>query len=189
MVEKLRKLGHDVSREHACNHEVIFDIYDKTTDTAYEILTAKIIRSTYEKDEAIIAKIFSYLLHCKNLIFVLVSYNHEELEIFHKLKLEHIHLECNWNNEIIAEKYHKGFTAREIAKRILKLLKSIAPIDEWISEDRRKKHSKMPEEFEKLTKKYGLPENFLKGLWKDWHLAWVLRMEKALLKWKNKRLR
>jgi len=182
IVEELKKKGYKAVKQQRVKNGNIFDVYEPQTKTAYEVLTAKIIRSAHEQDEAIIAKMFRYLLYAKHLKFYLASFNHEEIEMFHNLGLEHWHLEFNWDGELIGKSYHKGKTAEEIAKKIFKLLVSYAPLREWTREKRRKQHP-APEEFKKLTKKYGLPEHFLIGLWRDWRLQWVWKLEKVLPKW------
>ncbi len=181
-----RKLDHQIKLEYRKDHKkpAIFDVYDKKKDVAYEILTAKIIKSSHEHEEAILSKLFRYLIKCPRLKFYLVSYGEEEIELFHNLNLEHWHLFCDWEGNIEKEVYHKGKSALEIAKFIYKILISLAPLSEWIKEGRRKKHSSK-EEFEKLTEKYKLPKNFLIGLWRDWHLDWVWKLEKALPKWEK----
>ena len=45
LIERLRRAGHFVLPEARKDHDVIFDVYDATTDTAWEVLTAKFFRS------------------------------------------------------------------------------------------------------------------------------------------------
>lgn len=184
IAQKLKKQGYKkvLIESRIKKDTCIFDVYNQDTDTAYEVLTAKIVRSAHEQDEAIISKMFRYLLHCLRLKFYLASYNHEEIEMFHDLRLEHWHLNFDWSDNIIKTTYHKGKKAEAIACKIFNLLIGYAPLKEWTREKRRKKHPK-PEEFEKLTKEYGLPEHFLVGLWRDWRLMWVWKLEKILPKW------
>ncbi|MEM5798608.1 MAG: hypothetical protein QXP39_00990 [Candidatus Aenigmatarchaeota archaeon] len=188
LVKRLTAQGHDVEKEKARNHDVLFDVYDVSTDTAWEVLTAKIVRSAHEQDEAIIAKIFRYLLFVKNLKFLIVSFGHEEIEMFHRLGLEHWHLHNHWWHigELKGWSYHRGKSAREIANRIFKVMTNYAPISEWCREGRRKEHPKadVAEDFERMTNELGLPKNFLIGLWRDWRLNWVWKLENILPKWK-----
>ena len=181
LASKIKDLGHEVALEQRKNTEVIFDVYDVTANEAWEVLTAKIVRSSHEKDEAIIEKIFRYLLWVEKLKFLIVSYNHEELEIFHKLEIEHWHLNSkSWTRpEFRNMFYHRGQSAKAIAIKIAKALLDFAPMKEWISKDRRKKHKKVPKELLELNKKLNLPNNFLKGVWRDWRLMWVWKFEKS----------
>jgi hypothetical protein len=187
ILKKLRSQGHKVEREVGKDHDVVFDVYDATTDTAWEILTAKIVRSSHEQDEAIIGKIFRYLLQCKNLKFLIVSFDHEELEVFHNLKLEHWHIHNGWWSlgELKGWKYHKGKTAKQIADKIFEAMIKFAPLKEWTKEGRRKDHPKesVAADFDKITTKLGLPKNFLIGLWRDYRLMWVWKLEQILPEW------
>lgn len=184
---QLEKKGYkDVLLEHRVKDGVIFDVWNLATNTVYEVLTAKIVRSAHEQDEAIISKLFRYLLFAKRVKFYLASYNHEEIEMFHNLGIEHWHVNFDWQGHIIKTIYHPGKRAQVIARKIYNLLVSWAPIKEWTFEKRRKKHP-APEEFKRLTTKYSLPEHFLIGLWRDWRLNWVWKLEKILPKWKERR--
>lgn len=183
VLKKLKKRGHKAELEFHAN-DSIFDVYDKTTDTVYEILTAKIVVSAHEQPEAIITKIFKYLLHCRDLVFYLASYDHEEIDLFHSLGMAHWHLIYDWDNQLQRSFFHKGKKPKTIAKKIYRLLVSFAPLTEWIREGRRKKHP-VPKEFGRLTKRVGLPQHFLQGLWRDWRLNWVWKLEKILPKWRK----
>ncbi len=190
LVKRLTSQGHKVEREKAIDHEVMFDVWDSTEGTAWEVLTAKIVRSSHEQDEAIITKIFRYLLIAKNLKFLIVSFDHDELEMFHKLGLEHWHLHNHWwaIGKLKGLSYHRGRTARQIANRIFKAMTSYAPLTEWTRERRRRDHPKaaVVRDFERITKELGLPKNFLIGMWRDWRLAWVWKLEKILPYWARK---
>jgi len=193
LFKRLTARGHKVQKEFRRNHEVIFDIYDATTDTAWEVLTAKYVRSAHEQDEAIIAKIFRYLLHCKNVKFLIVSFDHAEIEMFHRLGLEHWHAHNGWwsfrrSEKLRGWKYHKGKSARRIANEIYRSMIKFAPLAEWTREKRRKDHPKeeVAKEFEKITEQLGLPKNFLIGMWRDWRLMWVWKLEKVLPLWAKK---
>jgi hypothetical protein len=188
LVQILTKKGHKVERQKAINHEVLFDVWDATQRTAWEVLTAKIVRSSHEQDEAIITKIFRYLLIAKRLKFLIVSFDHNELEMFHSLGLEHWHTHNHWwhTGQLSALKYHKGKTARQIANRIFKAMINYAPLSEWTREGRRKDHpktEKIASDFERISKKIGLPKNFLIGMWRDYRLMWCWKLEKILPIW------
>jgi len=190
IAERLRQKGEKVEVEARLDHEVQFDVFDETNKVAYEVLTAKFFRSSHEKDEAIIAKIFRYLLHCRELRFVIASYNHEEIEFFHNARIRHWHIHFgSWWHPRIEKKiyYHPGVKPKTFAKRLFRAMLKIAPLREWISEGRARKHRKqpLPDEFSVIRQRFGLPENFLKGLWRDWRLQWVLRLERCLGKWKS----
>jgi len=162
----------------------IFDVYDITDSCCWEVLTAKIIRSGHEQDEAIIAKIFRYMLFAPKIRFLLVSYDHEELEMFHRMKIEHWHIHNGWWSGRLGEiYYHKGKPAYKIAHEIYEAMISIAPLTEWTKEKRRAKHPDRKTEVQETNDRLGLPKNFLLGLWRDWRLAWVWRLEKVLPKW------
>ena len=186
IVAKLKLMDHAVQKELGRDREVIFDVFDSSTNTAYEVLTAKIIRSAHEQDEAIIAKAFRYLLEVPRLRFYLASYDHEEMEIFHKLGMEHWHLDADWNARITKSHYHRGKPAHTVIRRIFDAMRAYAPIKEWIRPKRRKAHTPFPHELEELNARLGLPKNFLKGIWRDWRLAWVLRLEKVLPAWERR---
>lgn len=184
LAERLREKGHSVVLEQRMNHEVIFDVYDRTEQTAWEVLTAKIVRSSHEQDEAIIAKIFRYLLWVKNLKFLLVSYDHEELDFFHTMGIEHWHLSSTswWKPSFGKLFYHRGKNPKEVAVRLVREMLKFAGLEEWVGKQRGKAHRKqpIPQQFDKLTKALGLPKNFLKGMWRDWRLMWVWKLEKIL---------
>jgi len=190
IVNYLKKKGHKVKKEAAKDHEVLFDVWDKTDNTAYEVLTAKIVRSGHEQDEMILYKIFHYLLICPRLRFYLVSFNHEELKMFHELGLEHWHLwSRGWlSTDVKGTSYHKGKSALQVANRIYRAMIKFVPLKEWCTEGRRKNHPKadVEKEFAKLTKQIGLPKNFLIGMWRDWRLLWVWRLEYVLPMWKKR---
>ncbi|MEM2478700.1 MAG: hypothetical protein QXE64_01220 [Candidatus Pacearchaeota archaeon] len=187
--EKLKAKGHKVLKEAAKNHEVVFDVYDASTDTAYEVLTAKFFRSAHEQDEMIIYKIFHYLLLVRRLRFYIVSYDRQELELFHRLGLEHWHLSSEglFNKKVGNLIYHRGKSALQIANKIFNALVKFAPLEEWIKKGRRNapghKKSDVARPFVALTKKLGLPKNFFIGLWRDWRLLWVWRLEYLLPLW------
>ncbi|MEM3075725.1 MAG: hypothetical protein QW590_02790 [Candidatus Bilamarchaeaceae archaeon] len=190
LLHKLRAEGHDVNLEVRKNNDVIFDVYDETEGTAWEVLTAKFFKSAHEQDEAIIAKIFRYLLHCKQLRFLVVSVNSEEIKLLHKIGLEHWHIYGDyWSEGLCGFEYHKGTSSLDIAKKIYKALVGYAPIHEWCRKGRRKYHPKaeVEKDFARITRALGLPKNFLIGLWRDWHLVWVWKLENALRKWKLKK--
>lgn len=192
LIKRLTAQGHKVQRELRRDHEAIFDVYDATTDTAWEVLTAKYVRSAHEQDEAIIAKIFRYLLHCKNVKFLIVSFDHGEIEMFHSLGLEHWHAHNGWwsfrrPEKLKGWKYHRGSSARVVARRIYREMTKFAPLKEWTAENRRKRHKyPLPPELDKITERLGLPKNFLKGMYRDWRLAWVWKLEKILPLWAKK---
>jgi len=179
LVRKLKRMGHEVEREVRQDSFCIFDVYDKTTDTAWEILTAKIIKPSHEHEEGILTKLFRYLLYCRDLRFLVVGLWDEDLPALHRLKLRHWHLR---DKRLV---YHPGLPARRIAERVLKAMLEIAPIEEWTREGRRKDHPKkaVEERFRELTQKLGLPKNFLLGLWRDWRLNWVWKLEEVLPRW------
>ncbi|MEM4282589.1 MAG: hypothetical protein QXU88_01165 [Candidatus Woesearchaeota archaeon] len=186
LAAELKAKGHSVVVEARRHKEVIFDVYDSTTGTAYEILTAKIVRSGHEQDEALLAKIFRYLLDARTLKFYIASYDHRELDFFHKMALEHWHYDFNFWGGLREKRYHKGITAARAAQKIISAMKKVAPILEWCRPRRRAAHIKNAEAEKKivtLTEKLGLPKNFLKGLWRDWRLLWVWKLEKLLPQW------
>jgi hypothetical protein len=191
IVRWLKAKGHKVLQEAALNHEVVFDVYDATTSTAYEVLTAKIVRSGHEQDEMILYKLFHYLLLVPRLRFYIVSFGKDELEVFHSLHLEHWHLYSKgWlKTELRGPIYHKGKSALEVANAIYKAMVNYAPLHEWIAKDRRHKHPKaaVEKDFARLTAQLGLPKNFLIGMWRDWRLLWVWRLEYILKLWKKRK--
>lgn len=193
LIQRLQKKGHKVSREHAVDHKVLFDVYDATENTAWEVLTAKIVRSGHEQDEAILAKIFRYMMHVPNVKFLLVSFDHEELQMFHDLKLEHWHAHDGWwsfggPESLKRLYYHRGKTAAQVARDIFNAMVGYAPLKEWIKKGRRKYHPKasVAADFEQITKKLGLPKNFLIGMYRDWRLQWVWKLEQILPLWAEK---
>lgn len=186
IVAMLKSRGHAVAREVRRHREVIFDVYDSTTGTAYEVLTAKIVRSSHEQDEAILAKIFRYLLEARSLKFWIASYNHEELEMFHSMGLEHWHVEYDWFGRMKRKYYHRGKTAARAASDIIRAMQRIAPLVEWCRPRRRAAHMRATEKEKQIataTKRLGLPKNFLKGIWRDWLLLWCWKLEKILPQW------
>jgi len=192
LIERLRRAGHFVLPEARKDHDVIFDVYDATTDTAWEVLTAKFFRSAHEQDEAVIAKIFRYLMWCRRLNFLVVSVDDEDLPLLHNLGLEHWHCYGSWwSGEVSGWRYHRGKSAREIVKAIYAALVRFAPIAEWCRERRRAAHPKaaVEKEFDRITRALGLPKNFLIGLWRDWRLQWVWKLEKILPRWRLQRVK
>jgi hypothetical protein len=188
---QLRRKGHRVEIERAVNHEVLFDVYDRSTKTAYEVLTAKFFRSGHEQDEMILYKFFHYLMVCPRLKVYVVSYERgQELEMLHNLGLQHWHLwSGGWfDTEIRGSSYHRGSSVARVVDRIYKAMLSFAPLREWTREGRRAKHPKkdVEVEFTKITKQLGLPKNFLIGLWRDWRLLWVWRLEYILPLWQRR---
>ncbi|MEM7814726.1 MAG: hypothetical protein QXF55_00075 [Candidatus Aenigmatarchaeota archaeon] len=186
IVEQLKKRGHSASREVRRHREVIFDVYDATTGTAYEVLTAKIVRSGHEQDEAILAKIFRYLLEARSLKFWIASYNHEELEMFHRMGIEHWHAEYDWFGRPRRKCHHRGKSAARAASDIIRTMQRIAPLAEWCRPRRRAAHMKDVKAEKAIavaTARLGLPKNFLKGIWRDWRLLWVWKLEKLLPQW------
>lgn len=192
IIKRLKKKGHKVSTEYRAGTKrryVIFDVYDHTTDTAYEVLTAKIVVSAHEQPEAFVAKMFRYLLHCKNLRFILASFDTEEIPMFHTMGIEHWHIHDSWwrIGKLKGFVRHTGSSARTVARQIYKAMIKFAPLKEWTQENRRKRHKyPMPPRLDKLTAKLGLPKNFLKGMWRDWRLNWVWKLEKILPAWAKK---
>ena len=188
VVAQLRAAGHSAAREVRRHREVIFDVYDATTGIAYEVLTAKIVRSGHEQDEAILAKIFRYLLEARALKFWLASYDHEELRMFHDVGVEHWHVEYDWFGRPKRKYYHKGKTAARIASEIIRAMQQIAPLAEWCRPRRRAAHmrdAKAERAIAAATARLGLPKNFLKGIWRDWRLLWVWKLEKILPQWER----
>jgi hypothetical protein len=187
ILKKLRARGHEAERQVARDRDVIFDVYDATTDTAWEVQTAKIVRSSHEQDEAIITKIFRYLLFCQDVKFIIASFDHDELELFHRLGLEHWHLHDSWwrLERLRGWIYHRGKTARQVAMLIFSEMTQFAPLSEWVREGRRADHPKarVAKAFETMTDKLGLPKNFLVGMWRDWRLMWVWKLEQILPEW------
>jgi len=191
IAEQLEKMGHEVEIELAIDHEVLFDVHDKSTETAYEVLTAKFFRSGHEQDEMIIYKLFHYLLICPRLKIYVVSFERgQELELLHRLGLEHWHLwSGGWlSPEIRGSSYHRGRSAAQVVGGIYKALLRFAPLEEWTKKGRRAGHPKKGVEgkFAALTEKLGLPKNFLIGLWRDWRLLWVWRLEYILPLWQRR---
>lgn len=167
----------------------IFDVYVPERDLAYEVLTAKWERSAHEQDEAIIAKLFRYLLHCSTVRLVLVSYDHEDLDYLHSMRIAHTHREHSWaTGRFIREFRHPGKPAKPVLMAVLRWMAKFAPLKEWYDPKRRKRHlrGQHRETFAKASKALGLPENFLYGIWRDWKLKWVWNMEKDLPKWERK---
>ncbi|MEM4389587.1 MAG: hypothetical protein QXG98_02910 [Candidatus Micrarchaeia archaeon] len=185
LAAELRAAGHIVRSEFRTDG-CIFDVWDATTKTAYEVLTAKIVRSSHERDEAIIAKLFRYVLHCRALVFVVASYGEEDIELFHHLGMGHWHRKYSWSGQLESKSWHAGATPLNIAKRIYRALTALAPLTEWTAGKRRRRHKyPLPPALARATKKYGLPPHFMQGLWRDWHLQWVLQLERLLPKWKK----
>lgn len=182
ILNRLRRARHKALLEHRIA-DCVFDVYDATTDTVYEILTAKFERSSHESDEAILAKLFKYALHSRAIRLVIVSYDHQELDMLHRMAIAHEHIDFRWwSGSLIGYRRHRGASPHTVVKRVLKILKSVAPLSEWYDEKRRQRHPRgqMDKTFEQLTARYGLPPNFLKGLWRDWRLKWVMQMEHVL---------
>jgi hypothetical protein len=184
IAEELIEKGHEAKIEYR-KQGVIFDVYDLTTDEGYEVLTAKFQRSAHEQDEVVIAKMLRYLLRCKQLHFIVACVDNEDLDYLHNMQIEHWHYSYSWLGGFRQRYRHSGKSAKTIAKRITAAMKRIAPLGEWCKEGRRD-HKKIPQ-FEKLTKKLGLPKNFLIGIWRDWHLNWVWKLERELQRWNKKK--
>jgi len=194
LLKRLSRAGHEVYVEYRAGSKrnyVIFDVYDATTNTAYEILTAKFWRSAHEQPESFFAKIYRYLLYCDNIRFVIASFDPEgEIDFFHRMRIEHWHIHNHWwsfSGKVSGWRRHPGKSAKAVAIAVLKAMLKFAPLPEWTSEKRRARHPRpIPNEIIQLTEKLGLPKNFLKGLWRDWHLQWVWKLEKVLPKFARK---
>ena len=191
IVAQLKARGHRAEMEFAVDHEVLFDVYDRSTKTAYEVLTAKFVRSGHEQDEMILYKFFHYLMVCPRLKVYVVSFDREqELEMLHRLGLEHWHLwSGGWfDNKIRGSGHHKGRSVAAVVDRIYKAMLRSAPLEEWTKKGRRAGHPRkgVEKEFERSTKRLGLPKNFLIGLWRDWRLLWVWRLEYLLPLWQRR---
>lgn len=184
LAAELRANGHDIAVEFRLDG-CIFDVYDKTTGIGYEVLTAKFQKSAHEQDEAIVAKMLRYLLRVKELEFVVATADGEDLGYLHDMGIRHWHYSYGWMSGFDRRYFHKGAKASTVARRIIRAMQSIAPLREWAREKRRD-HGALPE-FERLNKRLGLPENFLIGMWRDWRLNWVWRLEKELPKWARKK--
>jgi hypothetical protein len=185
LLEMLRQRGHVAFREYRTKN-CIFDVYDETENTCWEVLTVKFVRSSHEKDEAILAKIFCYTMVVPRIKFLLVSYDHEELEMFHKVGIEHWHVHNGWMGFGGLGKiyYHRGQTAHRIAHKIYDAMKAYAPIREWTRPRRRKAHSEVAK-VQKINDRLGLPHNFLTAIWRDYRVMWAWRLERILSKWET----
>jgi hypothetical protein len=167
----------------------IFDVYVPERDLAYEVLTAKWARSAHEQDEAIIAKLFRYLLHCSAVRLVLVSYDHEDLDYLHAMRIEHVHREYSWaTGRLLREVRHHGKRPKTVLLAVLRWMARFAPLKEWYDPKRRKRHPRGQhrELFARISERFGLPGNFLYGIWRDWRLAWVWHLEQDLPEWQRR---
>jgi len=186
LVELLKRKGHVAVKEYRTKYG-IFDVYDKTANTCWEVVTAKIIPSGHEQKEAIVAKIFRYMLVVPKVKFLIASYDHEDLDYFHTMKLEHWHVHDGWwGGQLGKLYYHKGQSAEKLAHKIYAAMVAFAPLKEWLRPKRRAAHPNRKSDVQKINDALGLPHNFLLGIWKDWRLAWVWKLEKVLPLWAKK---
>lgn len=95
ILKELKEKGHAAEiefRKGGC----IFDVFDKTDNVGYEVVTAKFWRSAHEQDEAIVAKMLRYLLVCRGLNFVVATANEEDLDYLHSMGIAHWHYSYSW---------------------------------------------------------------------------------------------
>lgn len=179
----LRRKGHHALKEHRTAHGVL-DVYDSTEDVCWEVVTAKIVRSSHEQDEAIVAKIFRYTLVAPQVRFLVVSYGHDELEFFHRMGVEHWHSHNGWTETTLGRLHrHGGKSATQAAHDIYGAMLRLAPLSEWVAEDRRARHPDRSAAVQAVNDELGLPRDFLLGLWRDWRLNWVWKLEGLLPEW------
>ncbi len=192
LAEELRKKGHDVAVEYRAGPGAIFDVYDKSNGTAYEVLTAKYEKSAHEQEEMLFSKLFRYSLVCKKLVFVLAGFEDVDIPHFHNMRLAHWHWRYAWPGwagrlkPAYKKEFHDGVDPLIYTHRFYHRLKALAPIKEWTGEKRRKRHPfPIPPKILAANKRWGLPVNTLKGLWRDWRLQWIWKLEKILPKWER----
>lgn len=183
IVRYLRHQGHEALKEHRTPHGVL-DVYDQTGNECWEVVTAKIVRSSHEQDEALVAKVFHYMLVAPYVKFLVVSYGHDELVFLHNLGVEHWHAHNGWGQSLLGRLHrHGGKQATQTAHEVYQAMIRLAPLSEWVSEDRRVRHPDRSAAVQSINDRLGLPKNFLLGLWRDWHLNWVWKLERILPEW------